>query len=81
MGNNFYKVLGAVFMVFSGLIYTFERIAERISSSIIEAGYAANGHLNEIEPDYPGFFNNFFVWFFLFIGFILLAYGFPKKTH
>jgi len=79
LGNNLYRKLGTVFMAISGLIYSFERITARISSSIIEAGHASNGHNIEIKPDYPGFFDNFFVWFFLFIGFVLLAYGFPKK--
>lgn len=79
MTNNFYKILGTILMVISGLIYSLERITARISSSIIEAGHASNGLSAEIRTDYPGFFDNFFVWFFLFIGFLLLAYGFPKK--
>ncbi|MGM0884048.1 MAG: hypothetical protein ACQEXQ_23805 [Bacillota bacterium] len=80
MTNNFYKILGTILMVISGLIYSLERITARISSSIIEAGHASYGRSAEIGTDYPGFFDNFFVWFFLFIGFLLLAYGFPKSV-
>lgn len=79
MGNNFYKVLGSVFMILSGIIYTSERIIENISTSLIIAGFASHGTGANIEPNYPGFFENFFVWFFFFLGFILLAYGFPNS--
>lgn len=64
LGNNLYRKLGTVFMAISGLIYSFERITARISSSIIEAGHASNGHNIEIKPDYPGFLIIFLFGFF-----------------
>jgi len=78
MGNNFYKILGTIFMVISGLIYTAERIIEKLSDALEVAGHASHGTAIARTPHYPGFFDNFFVWFFLFIGFLLLAYGFPN---
>jgi hypothetical protein len=80
MENNFYKILGTLFMIISGLIYTAERIIENLSVSIITAGYASHGTITDKTPHYPGFFDNFFVWFFFFLGFLLLAYGFPKDN-
>jgi hypothetical protein len=77
MGNNFYKILGSVFMIASGLMYTAERIVDKLSSAMIAAQYAKNGTLINIPIRSNGF--NFFVWFFLFVGFLLLAYGFPKR--
>jgi hypothetical protein len=78
MANNFYRILGSAFMIVSAIIYTAERITAKISAAIIEANYASPNRI-AIEPDYPGFFGNFFVWFFFFIGFVLLVYGFPKR--
>jgi TRAP-type mannitol/chloroaromatic compound transport system permease small subunit len=71
MGNNVYKVLGTIFMLMSGIFYTAERI--------IESGYASHGVGSDRTAHYPQFFDNFFVWFFLLIGFVLLVYGFPKE--
>jgi hypothetical protein len=81
MGNNLYKVLGSTLMVISGIIYTLERITAKISAAIVSAGHATNGHTINIEPNYPSFFGNFFVWFFLFVGFLVLAFGFPKSNN
>ncbi len=78
MENNSYKILGTIFMIGSSLIYTIERAITRISASIVAAGHASHGTVTNFDLIYPGFFDNFFVWFFLFIGFLLLAYGFPK---
>ena len=81
MGNNFYKILGAIFMITSGLIYTVERIIEKLSVALVTAGFASSG-TNYTDflrnTRYNGFFENFFVWFFFFLGFLLLAYGFPR---
>jgi len=78
MGNNTYKRIGTIFMITAGVIYTIERCVASISYALIQAGYASHGTNTNFKLEYPGFFNNFFVWFFLFIGFLLLAYGFPK---
>lgn len=82
MGNNFYKILGTIFMITSGIIYTAERIVEKISVALVTAGFASQGTNNTDflrNTHYDGFFANFFVWFFFFLGFLLLAYGFPNE--
>ncbi|AJS58975.1 hypothetical protein [Paenibacillus sp. IHBB 10380] len=80
MGNNLYKILGTIFMIVSGVLYTTERIMEELSASIVAAGYASQGTGTDRTSYYSGFFDNFFVWFFFFLGFLLLAYGFPKSN-
>jgi hypothetical protein len=77
--NNIYKILGTIFLIISAVIYTSERVIEKISVSLVNAGFASHGSSVNNEPNYPGFFGNFFVWFFFFLGFLLLAYGFPNN--
>jgi hypothetical protein len=71
-------------MIVSGVLYTTERIIEKLSASIVAAGYASQGTGSDRRTSYysgySGFFDNFFVWFFFFLGFLLLAYGFPKSN-
>ena len=81
MGNNTYKILGTVLMIVSGLFYTSERIAEKLAAALVASGYASAGVGTDRAVSYPGFFENFFVWFFFFVGFLLLVYGFPKNNH
>ena len=78
MGNNFYKILGATFMVISGLIYTVERIIEKLSDALVVAGYASHGTAIARTPHYPGFFDNFFVWFFFIHRFFATSLWVPK---
>lgn len=66
-------------MTLSGLFYTAERIAERVSDSLIESGYASQGMSTSGLVHFPGFFDNFFVWLFFLIGFLLFIYGFSKR--
>ena len=81
MGNQFYKILGTIFMIVSGLIYTAERIIDKLSSAIIAARMAERGTGIHLPFRHHGFFDNFFVWFFFFLGFLLLVYGFPKSRE
>ena len=67
-------------MIVSAMMYTAERIIEKLSAALVAAGYASNGTGSDRSVHYTGIFDNFFVWFFLFIGFILLAYGFLKDN-
>ena len=78
MGNNFYKGLGAAFLFVAAILYTSERIVEKLAAAIVAAGHASAGMGTDRAVAYDGFFANFFVWFFALIGFLLLAYGFPK---
>lgn len=79
MGNNFYKILGSLFIALSAILYTIERITANISSALIVAAHASNGGNVQFDPEYPDLFDNFFVWFLFLVGFVILAYGFPKR--
>ncbi|MFD0693847.1 hypothetical protein ACFQZT_07065 [Paenibacillus sp. GCM10027628] len=81
MNNNVSKILGTIFMLMSGLFYTTERIVAKIAAAIVAAGYASTGTGTDSSARYPEFFENFFVWFFLLIGFVLLVYGFRKISE
>jgi hypothetical protein len=77
---NSYKVLGFVFLIVSGLIYTFERISSVLSTSLIKASFYAGKMTGEIpEVKYGNLFDNFFVPLFFLLSVILLVYGFKKS--
>ncbi len=78
MQKNLYKIIGAIFISLSGLFFTAERIAERVSVAIVDAGSASHDGSTFGGIYYPNFFDNFFVWFFLLIGLFLFYYGFRK---
>lgn len=81
MVNQVYKVLGAIFMISSGLIYTIERCVANISSSLIVSGYTSHGtHVTGYKPEYPSITDNFFVLFLLILGILIFAYGLIKKN-
>lgn len=73
-----YKIIGMLFLFFSGAFYTAERIAARIAEGIAAAGGDGSKHPSEVYW-HPSITDNFFVWFFLLIGFVILAYGFPRR--
>ncbi|MGD6993125.1 hypothetical protein [Sutcliffiella horikoshii] len=77
---HFYKTIGFVFIVMSGIIYTLERGFSLISTSLIKAGFFSgtmSGAVPEVEAS--GFFNNLFVPLFLLIGVALVIHGIKKK--
>ncbi|WP_316572076.1 hypothetical protein [Neobacillus sp. YIM B06451] len=74
-----HRILGAIFISLSGIFFTAERIAERLSVAVRDAGFASAGMSTPGMMHYPGFFNNFFVWFFFLIGLILIAIGVFKR--
>ncbi|MFC6333078.1 hypothetical protein ACFP56_10620 [Paenibacillus septentrionalis] len=79
MGKNINKILGIILIVMSGIIYTMENITEKISSALVATGYAITGIGVDRTGNNIGLFENFFVWLFLLVGFILLASGFSKE--
>jgi hypothetical protein len=80
MTNNLYKILGTLFILFSGSIYTVERIIENISASLVTAGIATHSGLGLArEIKNISFFDNFFVWFLFFLGLLLLVYGIARN--
>lgn len=79
MGNDFYRKLGAAFIISAGVIYTFERVGSLLARSReIVAMYEVNMHAIP-QTHIAGFFDNIFVPVLTFIGLILFVYGFPKK--
>ncbi len=74
LGNDFYRKIGAAFLFVAAIIYTTERIGNKIAYSIESSG----GHGTSL-PASVSFFENIFVPALVFIGIILFVYGFPKK--
>ncbi|UUZ80712.1 hypothetical protein LJK88_38720 [Paenibacillus sp. P26] len=79
MGNDFHKILGTVFLIASGVIYTAERIASNMAEAIAASGAAAQAAAHETTRIYPVLpENNLFVWIYAVIGVVLLVSGFPS---
>lgn len=79
--NNTNKILGAVLMISSIFISTLDRISVRISTAIVEAGYASGGKTREVIPASDNGFTGFLVYFLFFVGFVLLVAGFPGNSR
>ncbi|SLJ96757.1 MULTISPECIES: hypothetical protein [unclassified Paenibacillus] len=79
--NNTNKILGALLMISSIFISTLDRISVRISTAIVEAGYASGGKTREIIPASDNGFTGFLVYFLFFVGFVLLIAGFPGNPR
>ena len=77
---RFHKILGAVFIIISALIYSLERGFSMLSTSLIRAGFFSGGMTGEVpQVEVHTLFSNFFVPLFLIIGSIFVIYGFMKK--
>ncbi|WP_458126504.1 hypothetical protein [Paenibacillus sp. Z3-2] len=74
--NNMNKILGVILMLGSVLISTLERISIRISSAIVEAGYASGTRTQEFAQTTDNS-AGLLVYFMFFVGFMLLVAGFP----
>lgn len=75
-----YKLLGALFIMISGLIYSLERGFSMISTSLIMAGFYSGKMSGEVpEVEIHTLFDNFYVPLFFIVGLILIVYGFLKK--
>lgn len=82
MGNDFYRKLGASFLISAGVIYAIERVGSLIARSHeIAALYEANMFNALPEIHITSFFDNIFVPILAFLGMILFVYGFPKKSN
>lgn len=79
MKLNVYLIVGTIFISLSGLFFTLERIAERLAVGITDAGFASYSGSSMGNIHYPGFFDNFFVWFFFVAGSLLLISGFSNR--
>jgi hypothetical protein len=82
MGNDFYRKLGASFLISAGVIYAIERVGSMIARSHeIAALYEANMFNALPKTHNTSFFDNIFVPILAFLGMILFVYGFPKKSN
>ncbi|WP_440118967.1 hypothetical protein [Paenibacillus sp. QZ-Y1] len=79
--NNTNKILGVVLMISSIFISTLDRISVRISTAIVEAGYASAGETRELIPANNTGFMGLLVYFLFFVGFVLLVAGFPGSSR
>lgn len=81
MEKYVYKIIGFLFLTVSAILFTSERIADKISAAIVDAGYATRVNGVGQVPFSSSFslFDNFFVWFFFFVGLIILAFDSLKK--
>jgi hypothetical protein len=76
LSNDFYRKIGSAFLFAAALLYTVERIGNKIVYGIESNA----GHGTSI-PFVTNFFENVFVPAFTLIGVILFVYGFPRKNE
>ncbi|KIY23764.1 MULTISPECIES: hypothetical protein [Mesobacillus] len=77
---NFYKILGIVLIIISGLIYTLERGFTVLSTSIVRAGFYSGRMTGEVpNVEASGILDNFYVPLFLAFGVLLIIYWFKRK--
>lgn len=69
-------VLGFLFIMLAGLIYTIERAASAIAGNVELAGFWAGGITGQVPvPETAGFFENPFAPLFVVAGALLLFFG------
>jgi hypothetical protein len=78
--DKFVYVIGVLFIIMSGLIYTIERAMMYIAGNIRLAGFYA-GHMSGLvpTPEIPRFNDNIFVPIFLLVGIAIIAYASLKR--
>jgi hypothetical protein len=74
MNKNTFLILGSLFILTSGLIYTIERL-----SSYVYWLAQTNTGSWDIKPDIS-IFNNIFTLLFLIIGMLLIVIAFKEKS-
>ena len=76
------KVMGFVFILMSGFIYTLEKGFNLLATSTVKGGFMAGENTGEVpEIETIGYFDNLFVPVFMVLGIILLIYSFRKKKR
>lgn len=79
MKGKIYEIIGTIFVILSGVLYTLERCANWIASGLSTNGlaaYAGNGSLSKPWVDLK---DNVLVIPFLVIGIIVFLYGFVRN--
>jgi hypothetical protein len=79
MRGKFYEIVGTIFVIFSGLLYTLERCANWVSSGLSAQGLAAYSGNGSLSAPWVGLKDNVFVIFFLVIGIVVFLYGLFKN--
>ncbi|KQL52671.1 hypothetical protein AN964_03445 [Heyndrickxia shackletonii] len=75
-----YKVLGAIFILVSGFMYSIERAVTMLSTNVVIAGFYAGKITGEVpKVEVASVFSNLFVPIFFVLGIILIIYGFRKR--
>jgi hypothetical protein len=76
-------VIGVMFTIVSGLMYTIERAATYIAGSLQLAGFYAGRMSGEVpSPHMPSFSDNIFVPVFLLVGIAIIAFAsFKRKDN
>jgi len=76
------RVMGFVFIIMAGLIYTLEKGFYLLATSTVKGGFEAGDNTGVVpEIETIGFFENLFVPVFIVLGVILLIYGFSKSEN
>lgn len=74
------RILGFVFILVGGIIYSIERAVSIMSTSMIRAGFFAGSMTGEVpNVEASGLFSNPFVPIFLCLGMGLIIYSFIKN--
>ncbi|RKD26487.1 hypothetical protein BEP19_16750 [Ammoniphilus oxalaticus] len=74
MKKSTYFIIGTLFLIFSGLIYTIERINSIVFWSVHRIA-ASGGGSYPTDPTMPSLTENFFVMAFLIIGILFFLAG------
>lgn len=76
------RILGFVFILVGGIIYSMERAVSIMSTSMIRAGFFAGGKTGEVpNVETSDLFSNPFVPIFLCLGIGLIIYSFIKTKN
>ncbi len=80
METKMYYILGTVFLITSGLIYTFERVMSNFSMSWGQGTSTSQGNVTSFYmPLLPSLFSNVFITLFIIISVIFFAKGYAKN--
>nr|WP_144919521.1 hypothetical protein [Paenibacillus bovis] len=79
MEKRTFIFLGAILIIVSGTFYTAERVAAILAGGLADGGSAIHGGGTFGTVDYPGFFDNLFVYMFFVLGLLLIGVGFVQK--
>lgn len=80
MSKRYFIILGSVFLIAGGCLYTLERVGNWIAIGLSAQGLAINSGNGSIVDPHVGFFDNVFVLIFCITGVILITLGIYSKS-